>query len=114
MAQIRIVDLEVFYNVGVPDEERAQPQRLLICVEMEVDFSAAAASDRLNHTIDYYSVCQELLNYGKGRSWRLIEKTAANLADFIMVRFKPRGVTIEVKKFIIPQAKYVSVVWSKP
>jgi dihydroneopterin aldolase len=42
MSKISIVDLEVFYRVGVPDEERAQPQRLLLTVEMESDFSAAA------------------------------------------------------------------------
>ncbi len=44
MSRISIVDLEVFYRVGVPDAERAQPQRLLLTVEMESDFSAAAKS----------------------------------------------------------------------
>ena len=47
MSKISIVDLEVFYRVGVPDEERAKPQRLLLTVEMEFDFSAAAESDRI-------------------------------------------------------------------
>ncbi len=42
MSQISIVDLEVFYRVGVPDAERAHPQRLLLTVEMDFDFSAAA------------------------------------------------------------------------
>ncbi len=32
MSRISIVDLEVFYRVGVPDEERAQQQRLLLTV----------------------------------------------------------------------------------
>ena len=30
MSKITIVDLEVFYRVGVTDEERAKPQRLLV------------------------------------------------------------------------------------
>ena len=30
MSKITIVDLEVYYRVGVTDQERAQPQRLLV------------------------------------------------------------------------------------
>ena len=94
MSRINIVDLEVFYQVGVTDEERAKPQRLLITVEMDFDFSTAATSDRVEKTINYFDVAQELLKYGERRSWKLLEKLAANLADYIMVRFKPETVHI--------------------
>src|SRR5882724_325532 len=104
MSQISIVDLEVFYRVGVPDAERAQPQRLLLTVEMESDFSAAAKSDFIIDTIDYYAVTQKLLKFGEGREWKLIEKLAADIAGLILAEFKPPAVTVEVKKFIIPQA----------
>jgi len=109
MSRISIVDLEVHYHVGVTDEERAQPQRLLITVEMDYDFSPASLSDRLEKTINYFEVAQELLKYGENRNWKLLEKLTANVADFIMSRFKPEGVTVEIKKFPIPQARYVSV-----
>src|ERR1043166_3197398 len=68
MDSIRICDLEVFYRVGVPDEERAKPQRLLVTVEMESDFGPCAAADEISQTIDYFSVSQRLLMFGKGRS----------------------------------------------
>jgi len=110
MSRINIVDLEVFYHVGITDEERAKPQRLLITIEMDFDFSTAALSDRLEKTINYFDVSQELLKYGNDRNWKLIEKLATNIADFIMSRFKPEAVTVEIKKFPIPQARYVSVV----
>jgi dihydroneopterin aldolase len=109
MSRISIVDLEVFFRVGVPDAERAQPQRLLLTVEMESDFSAAAKSDGIADTIDYFAVSQRLLKFGDGRSWKLIEKLAADIANTILAEFKPAGVTVEVKKFIIPQARHVSV-----
>jgi FolB domain-containing protein len=112
MSKIKIVDLEVAYCVGVTDAERAAPQRLLLTVDMTFDFSAAAVSDRLNHTIDYFAVSQQLLGYGNGRSWKLIEKLAVNLADMILSSYRPEEVTVEVKKFVIPQAAYVSVVHS--
>jgi dihydroneopterin aldolase len=109
MSQISIVDLEVFYRVGVPDAERAQPQRLLLTVTLESDFSAAAKSDSIVDTIDYYAVTQKLLKFGEGREWKLIEKLAADIAGLILAEFKPPAVTVEVKKFIIPQARHVAV-----
>ena len=109
MAKISIVDLEVFYRVGVPSAERAQPQRLLLTVEMEIDFSAAAKTDAIADTIDYFAVTQRLLKLSEGREWKLIEKLAADIAELILTEFRPRAVTVEVKKFIIPQTRHVAV-----
>ena len=108
-SKISIVDLEVFYCVGVPEAERARPQRLQLTIELEHDFSAAARSNELADTIDYYAVSQRLLKFGEGRSWKLIEKLATDIADTILIEFKPAAVFVEVKKFIIPEARYVSV-----
>ena len=111
--QISIVDLEVFYRVGVPDAERAVAQRLQLTVAMEFDFSAAARSNELADTIDYFAVCRRLLKFGEGRSWKLIEKLATDIANTILIEFKPAAVSVEVKKFIIPEARYVSVSLTK-
>jgi len=113
MSKISIVDLEVFYRVGVPDAERAQAQRLLLTVELEADFTAAAKSDGIADTIDYYAVTQRLLKFGEGREWKLIEKLASDIAGAVLKEFKPSAVSVEVKKFIIPQARYVSVRFEK-
>jgi FolB domain-containing protein len=113
MPKISIVDLEVFYHVGVPDEERAQPQRLLLTIEMDSDFSAAAKTDSIADTIDYFAVSQRLLKFGDGKNWKLIEKLAADIADLILSKFKPQSVSVEVKKFPIPQARHVSVILTK-
>ena len=110
MSKISLVDLEVFYCVGVPDKEHAKPQRLLLTVDMEFDFSKAAKSDSIADTIDYFAVSQRLLKFGDGRSWKLIEKLATDIADMILTEFGPQNVTIEVKKFPIPQTKCVSVI----
>lgn len=109
MDTIVISDLEVCYRVGVPDAERAQPQRLLLTVEMWRDFTRAAASDDLRETIDYYAVSRRLLAFGDGRSWKLIETLAADIATLVLADFGAKAVTVEVKKFIIPEARHVSV-----
>jgi dihydroneopterin aldolase len=113
MSKISIVDLEVFFCVGVPDEERAKPQRLLVTVDMSMDFSVAAVSDRIEKTINYQEVANDILKYGEGRNWKLIEKLATNVADFILARYKPHGVSVEIKKFPIPQARHISVIVTK-
>lgn len=109
MDWIEIEDLEVRYRVGVPDEERAEAQRLLIGVRMGHDFELAARTDDLGATIDYYAVSRRLLDYGEGRSWKLIEKLAAELAEFVVEEFGARVVTVKVKKFILPEARWVAV-----
>jgi dihydroneopterin aldolase len=53
------------------------------------------------------------LKFGEGRSWKLLEKLAANIADFVLSGYKPQSVLVEVKKFIIPQARYVAVSLTK-
>jgi len=99
----------VSYRVGVPDAERAQSQRLLLTVEMESDFSKTAKSDSIADTIDYFAVGQRLLKFGAGKSWKLIEKLAADIAEMVLTDFKPQSVTVEVKKFSISQARHVAV-----
>lgn len=113
MSKINIVDLEVFYCVGVTDEERATPQRLLLTVEMVLDITSAAVSDRIERTIDYYAVCQMLLKYGEKRNWKLLERLVSNLCDLILTEFKAQSVSVTAKKFVIPQARYVSVQFAK-
>ena len=113
MSKISIVDLEVSYCVGVSDEERAKPQRLLVTVDLDFDFSSAAVSGRISKTIDYHAVAQLLLRFNEGRNWKLIEQVANEIADRILAEFRPQGVTVEVKKFALPQARHVSVKLSK-
>ncbi len=106
---IRIVDLEVVYHVGVPDLERATPQRLLVSIDLLRAFQEAANADDLTRTIDYYAVSRRLLRFGEGRSWKLIEKLAGDIAECLLEEFKPDRVRVEIKKFILPETRYVSV-----
>jgi 7,8-dihydroneopterin aldolase/epimerase/oxygenase len=114
MDSIIISDLEVFYQVGVTEEERARPQRLLLSLELAHDFKAAAASDNLSETIDYYAIAQRLLRFGEGCHWELIETLASDIAAMILDEFRPRSITLEVKKFALPQAHHVAVKLTRP
>lgn len=110
--KIFIADIEVFYRVGVSEEERKTAQKLLLTIEMKHDFSEAAATDDLTKTIDYYAVSQSLLTFGQNKSWKLLETLSKDIAEYIMKNFQPAGVEVFVKKFIIPEAKFVGVKFS--
>lgn len=113
MNKISIVDLGVLYCVGVSDEERAKPQRLLLTIEMDFDFSKATKSDSIADTIDYFAVSQRLLKFGDGKSWKLIEKLADDIREMISAEFRAKSISIRVKKFPIPQAQFVAVTLTK-
>ena len=109
MDQIIINDLEVHYRIGVPDEERRQAQRLLISLVIDHSFGSAQDSDDLSQTIDYGAITMELGRFGEGKEWKLIERLANDIAQWILRKFRAERVGVTVKKFIIPNANYVAV-----
>ncbi|MSU62183.1 MAG: dihydroneopterin aldolase [Pedosphaera sp.] len=111
---IVIRDLEVWCHAGVSEAERDNAQRLSISLKIWRDVTKAAATDDLENTIDYFAVSQRLLTFGDGRSWKLIEKLAVDIALMVRKEFGAEKVGVEVRKFIIPQARYVSVRVTRP
>ena len=56
---IEIRDLEVQGKIGVPENERKDPQKLLVTLRFQIETSFAALNDQLDKTIDYASVAFE-------------------------------------------------------
>jgi dihydroneopterin aldolase len=106
---ITLCDLEVHYRVGVPDEERQKPQRLLLTVQVFRDFNAAIQTDSIDTTTNYFAISERLKRLGDHREWKLIEKLAGDIAALILAEFPCERVAVEVKKFIIPETRHVSV-----
>ena len=108
MDTITIMDLGVLCHIGVPEEERAKPQRLLITVEMQGDFSRACLSDDILATANYYDVSRRIIEMCQKRAFKLIERLAYEIAEMILTEFNSETVAVEVKKFILSEARYVS------
>lgn len=105
---IVIKSLRVEARVGVPEEERAQPQSLAIDLRLEGDFRGS--DDDIARTTDYAAVCARMHEKCRRVEFRLIETLAEILAGEILGGF-PRVTAVEVavRKFIIPETQYVGV-----
>ena len=107
---LSIVDLELTCHLGVPPEERAKPQKLLCTVVFPVpNLKKAAASDHRSNTIDYYALSQLLQSTALRGQRKLIEKLASELAQAAFRRFRLPWIEIELKKFILPETRHISL-----
>lgn len=106
---IRIEELEIFARVGVPDEERAAPQRLSVSITLQPRVAFADLADDLAKTVDYGAVCAELQRMATSRADRLIETLADAMAAHLLAQFPIARIKLELCKFILPQTKFVSV-----
>jgi dihydroneopterin aldolase len=107
---IRVIDLEVRARIGVPEAERADSQRLLVSLEMHIDsFARAAAADDVALTVDYFTVTQHVKTVAAERPRHLLETLAEEIASDLLSHFPIPKLTLEIKKFILPDARYVSV-----
>lgn len=107
--RIHIQELEVEASVGVPDAERATPQRLLLNITITPASDFRELGDRIERTVDYAAVCEAVTAFLSGRSFKLIETLADETALLVKRDFGVQRVEIEVRKFILPQTAYVAV-----
>jgi dihydroneopterin aldolase len=108
-SRIQINQLELMACIGVPDKERANPQRLTISLTLWPVRSGADLKDDISRTVNYSAVCTETKKFVHDRSDRLIETLAGALASHLLEVFEIRRITIELRKFILPDVDFVSV-----
>ena len=105
---IRINGLEVDTRIGVPDEERASAQRLLLDVALEGDFRGIG--DDLAGTTDYAAVAGWVTTECRRRELRLVETLAEELAAGLLHEFPlAAAAEVGVRKFILPRTENVGV-----
>ena len=94
--------LQVACIVGVFDQERAQPQPVVIDIELDYDFAAAAGSDTVGDAVDYDRVAAEVTGLVQRRAFTLIETMAEDTATMLLEHMgQVRTIRLEIRK---PQA----------
>src|SRR5437764_14910394 len=106
---IRIEQLEVFSHIVVPEDELANPQRLTVTISFVPSQPTPDGADNIRQTVNYSAVAEETKNFVRDHSVSLVETLADRLAAHLLKTFPIRKVTIEMRKFVLEDAKYVSV-----
>jgi 7,8-dihydroneopterin aldolase/epimerase/oxygenase len=107
--QVRVEQLEVSVRVGITESERAQPQRVSVSLTMCPRRPLVDLGDDIQNTIDYSEVCAETREFVQNRTDKLIETLADRLASHMLQRFAIQRITIEIRKYVVPDTKFVAV-----
>jgi dihydroneopterin aldolase len=107
--EIHIEKLEVLANIGVPDAERASAQRLTFNLTFWPVRPMTELNDDIARAVNYAEVCAEVRKFVGERSDKLIETLADKLAFHLLEIFGIRRITIEIRKYILPDVEFVSV-----
>lgn len=106
---IEIRRLRVSTLIGVPDEERAVSQTLLITVRMTPSQGFDSLADDISRTVDYYAVSLEIEALAAARPRHLIETLAVDIADHLLANHPLERVAISIEKHILPNTECVAV-----
>lgn len=92
--QIRLVGLSATGYHGVLDHERAEGQTFVADVVVHLDTRRAAATDDLEHTLNYASIAQDVVAVLAGPAVNLVETVAEQIAALVLDR--PGVVAVDV------------------
>ena len=107
--QIHIEQLEISTHIGVPEKERATPQRLTVNITLWPKQDTRDLGDQIDRTVNYSAVAEEAKSFARDQSVNLIEPLADRLAMRLLGNFAIQKIRVELRKFVLQDAKYVSV-----
>lgn len=107
--RICIQGLKLSTRVGVPDEERAEPQIVAVDVTLVPATDLSGLADDIDRTIDYYQVAEALKRVAADGERQLIETLAEDFCRAALTFADVESVTIVIRKFILPETDWVSV-----
>lgn len=96
--RLQIRRCEVATWIGVYEHEQTQRTTLLLDLDLDVDASAASAADRIDQTVDYAQVVQDLRDCLFDRRHFLVEALADFVAQRLLAEFAAHRVRVAVAK----------------
>jgi dihydroneopterin aldolase len=85
--RVMVSDLRFKTIVGCWDWERQLPQEVSIDLEMAWDMSRAAATEKLEHALNYKAVAKRVQAFVQDAQFELVETAAHAIADLVISEF---------------------------
>jgi dihydroneopterin aldolase len=95
---VEVTGLSLFTRHGVTQAEREIGQRLLIDLSFELADCDAMVTDRVEDTVDYADVCEQVALAAQERSYRTLERLCAAIASRLMERYSADSVRVKATK----------------
>jgi len=95
---VEITGLSLYTRHGVNEAERELGQRLVFDLTFEVDGCDATVTDRVDDTVDYREVCEQVALAAQERSYRTLERLCSAVADRMLDRFGADSVRVKAAK----------------
>jgi len=95
---IEITGLSLYTHHGVEAAEREVGQRLVFDLSFEVGECDATVTDRVEDTVDYADVCQQVALAAQERSYKTLERLCSAIADRMIERYSAEAVTVRATK----------------
>lgn len=100
--RIVVTDLRVQAHIGVTSEERSVAQSLSLNMELYLDLSRAASSDRLEDSVDYGEVTVFAAEQLRSNRRHLLEAAAGDILGRLLELPGVKGAAVEVLKLHPP------------
>lgn len=98
MDKIFLSELKVDTVIGIWEWERKIRQTVVIDLEMSADIAKAAATDRVEDTLNYKSVAKRVQSFVAESSFQLVETLAERIAAIVREEFGVAWVKVRVNK----------------
>src|SRR5262249_25733392 len=108
--EIHIEQLEVSTSFEESNIDRRSPNRLPLTIPFRPFRQTRDMADKIGHTINYAIVAEETQRFVHDQAVNLIETLADGLAAHLLKKFPIQKITVEIRKFPLEHAKYVSAV----
>jgi len=95
---VAIAGLSLYTRHGVSDAERELGQRLVFDIEFELADCDATVTDRVEDTVDYGEVCEQVALAAQERSYRTLERLCSAVADRLMERYDAQSLSVKATK----------------
>ncbi|MEX1142674.1 MAG: dihydroneopterin aldolase [Thermoleophilaceae bacterium] len=115
---VEISGLSLFTQHGVSDAERELGQRLVLDVAFELSDCDAIVTDRIEDTVDYAEVCEQVALAAQERSYKTLERLCGAIADRLTDRYGAESVRVKAAKpeppIPLPVDEVSVEVWREP
>ena len=95
---VEVVGLSLYTHHGVEGAEREVGQRLVFDLSFELSECDATITDRLEDTVDYADVCEQVALAAQERSYKTLERLCTAIADRMIDRYGAEAVTVRATK----------------